>query len=64
ARTAADQIEKNFSKRHILHAIDGSLHRLRTDYVDLYQLHNPPLKVLEQGEAQEALEMLQTSGKR
>lgn len=63
ARTAADQIEKNFSKRHILRAIDGSLHRLRTDYVDLYQLHNPPLTVLEQGEAQEALEMLQTSGK-
>ncbi|MBW3670159.1 MAG: aldo/keto reductase [Acidobacteria bacterium] len=63
ARTAADQIEKNFSKRHILRAIDGSLHRLRTDYVDLYQLHNPSLTVLEQGEAQEALEMLQTSGK-
>lgn len=63
ARTAADQIEKNFSKRHILHAIDGSLHRLRTDYVDLYQLHNPPLDVLERGEAQEAMEMLQTSGK-
>lgn len=63
ARTAADQIEKNFSKRHILHAIDGSLHRLRTDYVDLYQLHNPPLEVLESEEPQEAMEMLQTAGK-
>lgn len=63
ARTSADQIERNFSKRHILHAIDGSLHRLRTDYVDLYQLHNPSIAELEKGEAQEAMEMLQTAGK-
>src|SRR5579862_2122298 len=27
------------SRKHILDAIDGSLRRLGTDYVDLYQLH-------------------------
>ncbi len=27
------------SRKHILEAIDGSLHRLRTDHVDLYQAH-------------------------
>src|SRR5207244_6547831 len=29
------------SRKHILDAIDASLRRLRTDYVDLYQLHHP-----------------------
>ena len=32
--------DQGASRRHILDAIDGSLRRLGTDYVDLYQLHS------------------------
>ena len=35
----SDPNQKGLSRKHILHAIDDSLRRLNTDYVDLYQIH-------------------------
>jgi len=34
-----DPNQQGLSRKHILHAIDDSLRRLGTDYVDLYQIH-------------------------
>ena len=34
-----DPNARGLSRKHIMHAIDASLHRLGTDYVDLYQIH-------------------------
>jgi aryl-alcohol dehydrogenase (NADP+) len=31
--------ERGLSRKHIMHAVDASLRRLGTDYVDLYQIH-------------------------
>jgi len=52
----------DFSKEHILNAVDGSLKRLRTDHLDVLLLHRPDALV-EPEEVAEAFTILETSGK-
>jgi len=37
--TGPGRNDRGLSRKHIMESIDGSLRRLRTDYVDLYQAH-------------------------
>ena len=53
----------NFTPDHLIFAVEQSLKRLGTDYIDLYQLHNPPFSVIESGRIFEPLEKLKTEGK-
>jgi aryl-alcohol dehydrogenase-like predicted oxidoreductase len=56
--------EQDFSPRQIRLSLEQSLKRLKTDYVDLYQLHDPPLEILApDGEVQQTLEALTREGK-
>lgn len=52
----------DFSKEHILDAVDGSLKRLHTDYLDILLLHRPDALV-EPEEVAEAFNILEDSGK-
>jgi aryl-alcohol dehydrogenase-like predicted oxidoreductase len=55
--------QQDFSPAYIRAAAEASLRRLRTDYIDVYQLHDPPLEVLARGEFVDALERLRNEGK-
>lgn len=52
----------DFSKRHILEAVEGSLRRLRTDHVDVLLLHRPDT-LMEPEEVAAAFDELEQSGK-
>ena len=52
----------DFSKEYILNSVDGSLKRLKTDYVDILLLHRPDA-LMEPEEVAEAFEILEKSGK-
>jgi 1-deoxyxylulose-5-phosphate synthase len=54
--------DRGASRKHVLDAIDGSLRRLGTDYVDLYQLHFPD-STTPIDETLEALDAVVRSGK-
>jgi aryl-alcohol dehydrogenase-like predicted oxidoreductase len=56
-------VRKNFDPDYIRSALEQSLTRLRTDYIDVYQLHNPPLMMLQRGEHYAVLDELKQAGK-
>ena len=62
APTGPNPWDRGMSRRHILDAVDQSLRRLQTDWIDLYQLHSydPETPI---DEALEALDALVKSGK-
>lgn len=54
---------QDFSPEHLTQACEASLRRLGREAIDLYQLHCPPLRVIQAGEAFDALEGLRQAGK-
>jgi aryl-alcohol dehydrogenase (NADP+) len=62
AQTGPAAWDQGNSRKHVLDAVEGSLRRLQTDYIDLYQLHGPdPTTPID--ETLDALDHLVRSGK-
>ena len=58
-----EKIFTDYSGDYILKACDESLHRLKRDHIDYYQLHTAKVADLEKGDCVEALERLKQEGK-
>ena len=56
-------VSQDFSPGYLTRAVEASLRRLRTDYLDLLQLHSPPLEIVERGDWLGALDALKRAGK-
>jgi len=54
---------QDWSPAHARAALEASLRRLRTDHVDLYQLHNPRMDAIARDDLFEELERLRDEGK-
>lgn len=58
-----DETPHTWTRDHLLWNIDDSLKKMRTDHVDLLQLHNPTVEQVEQGKLVEALQEIKAAGK-
>jgi aryl-alcohol dehydrogenase-like predicted oxidoreductase len=61
--TGPNRGKRNFDPDYIDRVLHESLKRLQTDYIDLYQLHNPTVDVIQRGEVWQVLERCKRQGK-
>ena len=62
-RAGQQELPQNWEPSYIEFALEESLKRLKSDYVDFYQLHNPRIDVLRKDEIFATLEKLKKAGK-
>lgn len=55
-KTGPGPNDQGLSRHHIIHAVEESLRRLQTDYIDLYQMHRPS----DSTPAEETLQAMET----
>ncbi|RED54680.1 aldo/keto reductase [Cohnella lupini] len=58
-----DETPHVWTRDNLLHNIDTSLSRMRTDYIDLLQLHGPTVQQTEDGRLVDVLKEIQATGK-
>ena len=60
---AYDDTPHVWTKENLLRNIDSSLERMKTDYVDIWQLHNPTVEQVDEGGLLEVMEEVKRSGR-
>jgi aryl-alcohol dehydrogenase-like predicted oxidoreductase len=62
-RKGQSELPADFSPRHVRFALEQSLRRLKTDYIDIWQMHNAHLDQVRDDTLWELLESLREEGK-
>ena len=62
-RKGQNEIEQDFSPKFVRYALEQSLKRMETDYVDIYQMHNARMEQVHDGSLQALLEEFRAEGK-
>ncbi len=62
-RSGQRELPQNWSPAFVRRAVEASLQRLGTDYIDIYQLHNPRMEAITDASLWHELSRLQTEGK-
>lgn len=62
-KVRAAQISQNFDPAYLVTAVDASLRRLATEYIDVFMLHDPPSHVIEMSGFLDLADRLKRAGK-
>jgi aryl-alcohol dehydrogenase-like predicted oxidoreductase len=62
-RKGQNEIEQDFSPKFVRYALEQSLKRMETDYVDIYEMHNARMEQVLDGSLQALLEEFRAEGK-
>ena len=58
-----DEVKHYWTKENILLNIQSSLERMKTDHVDLWQLHNPTVEQVQENDLLDVMEQVKSEGK-
>jgi aryl-alcohol dehydrogenase-like predicted oxidoreductase len=58
-----DETPHVWTRENLLHNIETSLRRMQTDYIDVWQLHNPTVEQVEAGDLVQVMEEVKAAGK-
>ncbi|WP_339064006.1 aldo/keto reductase [Tepidibacillus marianensis] len=62
-RTGHSELPQDWRSESLRRSLEGSLRRLNTDYIDLYQLHNTRMSTIQSDSVKETLERFKEEGK-
>ncbi len=58
-----DEVSHQWTKENLLRNIENSLERMKTDYIDIWQLHNPTIEQIQENDLLDVMAQVKSEGK-